>query len=59
MAIILGWPRMWKGDEENKKLKQANEKLETLSQDEKMQRLAELHQKAIFELNTAVSSGFR
>lgn len=33
--------------------------LETLSQDEKMQRLAELREKAIFELNTAVSSGFR
>ncbi len=51
--------RVMKKMEQNKELKQANEKLETLSQDEKMQRLAELREKAIFELNTAVSSGFK
>lgn len=44
---------------ENKELKQANEKLETLSQDEKMKRLAELREKAIYEYNTAASSGFK
>lgn len=51
--------RVMKKMEENKELKQANAKLETLSQDEKMQRLAELREKAIFEHNTAVNSGFR
>ncbi len=51
--------RVMKKMEENKELKQANEKLETLSQDEKMQRLAELREKAILEHNTAVNSGFR
>lgn len=44
---------------ENKELKQANEKLETLSQDEKMKRLAELREKAIYEYNTATNSGFK
>lgn len=51
--------RVIKKMEENKELRQANEKLETLSQDEKLQRLAELRQKAIIEHNTAVSSGFK
>lgn len=44
---------------ENKELKQANEKLNTLSQDEKMKRLAELREKAIYEYNTAANSGFK
>ena len=44
---------------ENEELKKANEKLETLSQDEKMKRLAELREKAIYEYNTATNSGFR
>ena len=51
--------RVIKKMKENKELKQANEKLETLSQDEKMKRLAELREKAIYEYNTAASSGFK
>lgn len=51
--------RVMKKMKENKELKQANEKLETLSQDEKLQRLAELREKAIIEYNTAVNSGFK
>ena len=44
---------------ENKELKLANDKLETLSQDEKLQRLAELREKAIYEYNTATNTGFK
>lgn len=51
--------RVIKKMKENKELKQANDKLETLSQDEKMKRLAELREKAIYEYNTAASSGFK
>lgn len=50
--------RVIKKMEENEELKQANERLEQLSQDEKMQRLAEWRYKAILEENTARSSGF-
>ena len=51
--------RVVKKMEKNKELKQANDKLETLSQDEKLQRLAELREKAIYEYNTATNTGFK
>lgn len=43
----------------NKELKQASNKLETLSQDEKMQVLADLRQRAILEENTARKAGLK
>ena len=43
----------------NKELKQASDKLETLSQDEKMQVLADLRQRAIYEENTARKAGLK
>lgn len=51
--------RVVKKMKENKELKQANDKLETLSQDEKLQRLAEWREKAIYEYNTATNTGFK
>lgn len=43
----------------NKELKQANKKLEEISQDEHMQKIAEWRYKAILEENTARSAGFK
>jgi len=43
---------------ENEELSIAKKKLETLSQDEKMQKLAELRERAILDKNTAVSVSY-
>lgn len=43
---------------ENNALKQAAEKLDKISQDEHMRRIAEWREKAIIEENTAISAGF-
>ena len=44
---------------ENKALKQASDKLDTLSHDEKMRRLAELREKAIISENTNLSASYK
>ena len=51
--------RVFKKMKENKQLKEAYNKLEQISNDEQMQRLAELRQKAIWDKNTAINAGFR
>ena len=51
--------RVMKKMKENDELKQANEKLEQLSQDEKMRRIAQWRYKAILEENTAKSAGYK
>ena len=47
--------RVLKKMKENKELKEANNKLEQISQDEKMQRIAEWRQKGIWDENTAIN----
>ena len=44
---------------ENKAIKQAKDKLQEMSYDDKMQRLQELREAAIYEENTAKSTSFR
>ena len=44
--------------EENNELKQANKKLEELSQDEHMRRIAEWRESAIWEHNAAINTGY-
>lgn len=44
---------------ENDELREANEKLEGLSNDERMIRLAELREKAIYEENTAINHAMK
>ena len=44
---------------ENNELREANEKLEGLSNDERMIRLAELREKAIYEENTAINHAMK
>ncbi len=45
--------------EQNKKLKDAKEKLDKITQDERMQQLAWWREKAIYEENTMLSSSYR
>jgi len=50
--------RVKKRMEENEELKEAKERLEKINQDEKMQRIAELRDKAIRDEKSAYSTGF-
>ena len=45
--------------EENKELKEAKEKLDKITEDERMQQLAWWREKAIYEENTMLNSSFR
>ena len=45
--------------EENKELKEAKEKLDKITEDERMQQLAWWREKAIYEENTMLSSSFK
>ena len=45
--------------EENEELKEAKEKLDKITEDERMQQLAWWREKAIYEENTMLSSSYR
>ena len=45
--------------EENKELKEAKEKLDKITEDERMQQLAWWREKAIYEENTMLNSSYR
>ena len=45
--------------EENKELKEAKEKLDKITEDERMQQLAWWREKAIYEENTRINSSYK